>query len=290
LSGVVESDFGYHIIKLTAVKGGEKRSFETVRAELEAEVKTQLAQKRFSEAAVAFTNMVYEQPDSLKPAADKFKLELRTAQNVKRTIAPGATGALANPKFIEALFGNDAIRNKRNTEAVEIAPSAMASGRVVQYAAAHQLPLADVKAKVRDRLATIQAAALARKLGEERLAALRAAPDTALTEAVQVISRAQPREVQSAVLDAVLKAAAPTLPTFVGVDLGEQGYAVAKITKVLGRDPVAADAARAQTQYAQSWGDAESQAYYSALKTRFKVEIKANALAATEPAASAAQK
>jgi peptidyl-prolyl cis-trans isomerase D len=78
LSPVVESDFGYHIIKLVAVKGGEKRSFETVRAELEAEVKTQLAQKRFAEVAVEFTNMVYEQPDSLKPAADKFKLELRT--------------------------------------------------------------------------------------------------------------------------------------------------------------------------------------------------------------------
>ena len=287
VSGVVESDFGYHIIKLAAVKGGEKRGFDTLRAELEAEVKTQLAQKRFSEVAVAFTNMVYEQPDSLKPAADKFKLELRTAQNVKRNAVPGATGALANPKFLEALFGNDALRNKRNTEAVEIAPSTMVSGRVLQYEAARQLPLADVKARVRDRLATVQAAALARKLGEERLAALRAAPDTALADAAQIVSRGQPREIQSAVLDAVLKAPAATLPAFIGVDLGEQGYAVAKITKVLGRDPVAADAARAQTQYAQSWGDAESQAYYAALKARFKVEIKANALTA-DPAANAA--
>jgi peptidyl-prolyl cis-trans isomerase D len=288
LSAVVESDFGYHIIKLAAVKGGEKRSFESVRAEMEAEVKTQLAQKRFSEVAVEFTNMVYEQPDSLKPAADKFKLELRTAQNVKRSATPGATGALANPKFLEALFGTDALRNKRNTEAVEIAPSTMVSGRVLQYAAAHQLPLAEVKARVRDRLATVQAAALARKLGEERLAALRAAPDTALTEPVQLVSRAQPREVPSTVLDALLKAPAATLPALVGVDLGEQGYAVVKVNKVLGRDPVAADATQGQTQYAQAWGDAESQAYYGALKSRFKVEIKADALKITDAAASAA--
>ncbi|MEO8805405.1 MAG: SurA N-terminal domain-containing protein [Burkholderiaceae bacterium] len=288
LSGVIESDFGFHIIKLAAVKGGEKRAFDTVRAELEAEVKTQLAQKRFSEVAVEFTNMVYEQPDSLKPAADKFKLELRTAQNVKRVAAPGTTGALANAKFLEALFGADALRNKRNTEAVEIAPNTMVSGRVLQYTAAHQLPLAEVKTRVRDRLATVQAAALARKLGEERLAALRAAPDTALTEPVLLVSRAQPREVQSTVLDAVLKAPAATLPAFVGVDLGEQGYAVAKLSKVLGRDPVAADAARGQTQYAQAWGDAESQAYYAALKSRFKVEIKADALKTSESAASAA--
>ena len=288
LSAVVESDFGFHIIKLAAVKGGDKRSFESVRSELETEVKTQLAQKRFAEVAVEFTNMVYEQPDSLKPAADKFKLELRTAQNVKRVAVPGATGALANQKFLDALFGTDALRNKRNTEAVEIAPSTMVSGRVLQYAAAHQLPLAEVKTRVRDRLATLQAAALARKLGEERLAALRAAPDTPLTEAVLLVSRAQPREVQSTVLDAVLKAPAATLPALVGIDLGEQGYAVAKVSKVLGRDPVAADATRGQSQYAQAWGDAESQAYYGALKSRFKVEIKADALKVAEAAASAA--
>ena len=288
LSAVVESDFGFHIIKLAAVKGGDKRSFESVRSELETEVKTQLAQKRFAEVAVEFTNMVYEQPDSLKPAADKFKLELRTAQNLKRVAVPGATGALANQKFLDALFGTDALRNKRNTEAVEIAPSTMVSGRVLQYAAAHQLPLAEVKTRVRDRLATLQAAALARKLGEERLAALRAAPDTPLTEAVLLVSRAQPREVQSTVLDAVLKAPAATLPALVGIDLGEQGYAVAKVSKVLGRDPVAADATRGQSQYAQAWGDAESQAYYGALKSRFKVEIKADALKVAEAAASAA--
>ena len=288
VSGVVESDFGYHIIKLAAVKGGEKRSFESVRAELEGEVKTQLAQKRFSEVAVEFTNMVYEQPDSLKPAADKFKLELRTAQNVKRSAAPGTTGALANPKFLEALFGTDALRNKRNTEAVEIAPSTMVSGRVLQYAAAHQLPLAEVKVRVRERLATVQAAALARKLGEERLAALRVAPDTALTEPVLLVSRAQPREVPSTILDALLKAPAATLPSIFGVDLGEQGYAVVKVSKVLGRDPVAADATQGQAQYAQAWGDAESQAYYGALKSRFKVEMKADALKISEAAASAA--
>jgi len=286
IAPLVESDFGYHIVKLTAVRGGEKRSFESVRAEAEAEVQTQLAQKRFSEAAVEFTNMVYEQPDSLKPAAEKFKLDLRTAQNVLRQPAPGVNGPLANPKFLDALFGADAIRNKRNTEAVEIAPNTMVSGRIVKYEAAHQLPLADVKAKVRERLMTLQAAALARKAGEARLAELKAAPDTAMGAAPVTVSRAQPRELAGPVIDAVLKAPATKLPALVGVDLGDEGYAVAKITKVLGRDPAAADAARAQSQYAQAWGDAESQAYYAALKSRFKVEIKPGVLAAV--AASAA--
>jgi peptidyl-prolyl cis-trans isomerase D len=287
ISGIVESEFGYHIVKLTDMRGGEKRSFEAAKAEIEAEVKSQLAQKRYAEAAVEFTNMVYEQPDSLKPVIDKFKLELRSAADVKRSPAPGATGVLANAKFLEALFSTDAIRNKRNTEAIEIAPNTMASGRVVKYEAAHQLPLADVKAKVRDRLVTLQAAALAQQNGAARLAELRAAPATApMNEAAITVSRAQPHDLPPAVLEAVLKAPAGTLPTYVGVNLGDDGYAVAKIVKVLGRDPVAADANRAQSQYAQAWGDAESQAYYAALKAAMKVEIRPSALPVAEAAAS----
>ena len=278
ISNLVESEFGYHIVKLAAVRGGTTRPFDSVKAEIESEVKTQLAQKRFSEAAVEFTNTVYEQPDSLKSVVDKLKLELRSAQNLRRTPAPGASAALANPKFLDALFGADAIRNKRNTEAIEVAASTLVSGRVVKYEAAHQLPLADVKAQVRERLVVAQAAALARQLGQARLAELRAAPATAMTQAPLTLSRAQPRELPGALVDAVLKAPVATLPTFIGVDLGDQGYAVAKIAKVLGRDPVTADAARAQAQYAQAWGEAESQAYYAALKARYKVEIKPGAL------------
>ena len=289
ISGVVESEFGYHIVKLTAVRGGDKRSFESVRAEIETEVKTQLARKRFSELAGEFGNMVYEQPDSLKPVVDKFKLELRTAQNVTRTPAPGATGALANAKFLDALFGVDATKNKRNTEAVEIAPSTMVSGRVVKYEAAHQLPLADVKARVRERLVAVQAAALVRKQGEARLAELRAAPATAMTEPPLTVSRAQPRDLPAPLLEALLKAPTATLPTYVGVDLVEQGYALAKVGKVLGRDPVAGDAARAQSEYGQAWADAEAQAYYTALKTRFKVEIKPGAVPAADAASSASK-
>lgn len=287
ISDLVQSDFGFHIIEVTDVRGGEKRSFESVRAEIEDAVKTQIAQKRFTELAGDFTNVVYEQPDSLKPAAEKFNLEVQTAANVTRTPAPGATGALADPKFLEALFGTDAVRNKRNTEAISIGPSTLASGRVVKHTPAHRLPLAEVKARVSERLATLQAAALARKAGEARLAALRAKPDTALTEPVQVVSRADAHGLPRAVLDAVLEAPTATLPALVGVDLGDAGYAVAKVTKVLGRDPAVGDAASAQTQYAQAWSGAEMQAYYDALKKRFEVEIKPTAIAAADPAESA---
>ena len=287
-SGIVETDFGYHIIKLTAVRGGSVKPYDAVRGEIEAEAKKQQAQKRFAEAAEQFSNTAYEQSDSLKPVADKLGLELRTTRG-QRQPAAGASGPLASTKLLTAIFGNDALRDKRNTEAIEVGPSQMVSGRVVKYEAAHQLPLAEVKAKVRDQLIATQSAALARKAGTDRLAALRAAPATALSGATKTVSRAQAQDLPRELLEAVLKAPTASLPAVVGVDLGSEGYAVAKILKVGGRDPVAADASRAQAQYAQSWADAEAQAYYAALRQRFNVQITAPAAVPADVPASAAR-
>ncbi|HJV60472.1 MAG TPA: SurA N-terminal domain-containing protein [Albitalea sp.] len=286
VSGLVESDFGYHIIMVTGARGGETKTFEEVRPQIEDEVRKQLAQKKFAEVAVDFTNMVYEQSDSLKPAADKFKLELHTAQGVKRTPQPGATGQLASPKFLDALFAGDTVRNKRNTDAVETAPNQLVSGRVLQYSPAHTLPFAEVKDKVRETLVAHQAAALARKEGEARLAEVKKAPQTALAGEPITVSRAQARNLPQPAVDAVLRASTASLPTAVGVDLGDAGYIVARITKVVGRDPVAADTARGQAQVAQALGDAEAQAYYAALKARMKVDIKEKALAPLEGASA----
>jgi peptidyl-prolyl cis-trans isomerase D len=287
ISGVVESDFGYHIIQVTDMRGGEKKSFEQVRAEIEDEAKKQQAQTRFAAAAVEFTNMVYEQADSLKPAADKFKLEVRTAKDVKRTPAAGASGALANAKFLEALFASDAVKNKRNVEAIEVGPNQLASGRIVQHEPARQRPFAEVKATVRDKVAAKQAAALARKEGEARLAELQKAPDTALPGSPVTVSRSMARDVPREVLDAALRAPGDKLPAFIGVEQGTQGYAVVKIAKILPRDPATGDPVRLQAQYGQAWGDAEAQAYYAALKTRLRAEtLPAAALAASTPAAN----
>jgi peptidyl-prolyl cis-trans isomerase D len=286
ISGVVESDFGYHIIKLDAVRGGEKKSFEVVRPELESEVRNELAQKRFSDAAIEFGDTVYEQADSLKPAADKWKLEVKRAEHLTREPAPGTAGVLDNAKFLEAIFASDATRDKRNTKAIDVGANQLAAGRVLQYSPAHQLPLAGVKDKVRQQLAATQAAALAKKLGAERLAAARAAPTAALSENTLIVSRLQPRDLPRTLLDAVLKAPVSSLPAFIGVDLGNSGYAVAKITKLWGRDPAVADATKARDQYAQVWGDAEAQAYYAALKARFKVSVNENVAAPSADAAA----
>ncbi|MCV2348636.1 SurA N-terminal domain-containing protein [Paucibacter sp. Y2R2-4] len=280
ISNVVESEYGYHLIQLTGVRGGDKKSFEAVRPEIEAEVRKQLAQRRYSEVAEQFSNLVYEQSDSLQPAADKLKLTVQTA-TVQRTPQAGVTGPLASVKLLDSVFGNESLRNKRNTEALETAPSQMTAARVVEHKPSHLQPLAEVHDKVRAQLLRQLATAEAVKAGQARLAALQKGGDDAGLSAPTVVSRALARELPRKVLDAILVADASKLPSVIGLDAGDGVYVVARLSKVLPRDPAVVDAKRAAEQYAQAWNGAEAEAFIGALKARFKVSVKAPASAAS---------
>jgi peptidyl-prolyl cis-trans isomerase D len=283
ISGIVESEFGFHVIKLTDVKAPKQKTFEEMRPELEAELKKQQAQKKFAELADTFSNGVYEQADSLKPVADRLKLEIKTASNVQRAAAPGNKGPLGNPKFLAALFAPDSLEKKRNTEAVEIAPNTMVSGRIVKYTPARTLPLAEVKERVRERVVAARAAELAKTEGKQKLAAWKAAPATAALPAEMTVSRQEGQKQLSSIVEAALRADPAALPAFVGVDLGDQGYAVVKVGKVVPRDPPAPEMARQELdQYTKWWSAAENLAYYKLLKERFKVKVELPKPAAPE--------
>ena len=274
ISDVIASDFGYHIINLTDIKVPKQRSFEEMKPTLEADLKKQQAQKKFSETAEAFSNGVYEQSDSLKPVAERLKLEIKTTGNVLRQPIAGATGPLANTKFLNALFSPDSIEKKRNTEAVEVGSNQLVSGRIVQYTPARTLPLPEVKDSVRQRWLAQHGAEEARKDGTAKLAAWKAAPATAVLAAPLLVSREQSQQLPAPLVDVALRADTSALPSFAGVDLGAQGHAIVKVNKVVPRDPPAEAAAKQErSQYGQQWTSAETLAYYNGLKDRFKAEI-----------------
>ena len=275
ISELVETDFGYHIIKLTDIKAPKQKSFEELRAGLESELKTQQAQKKYAESAEAFTNGVYEQSDTLKPVAERLKLEVKTATGVTRAPAPGTRGTLANAKFLAAVFAADSVEKKRNTEAVEIAPNQMAAARITEYTPARTQPFDDVKANVRERVIASRAAELAKTEGMKKLAEWKTNAQSANLKPAQTVSRDQPQNYPAPLLDAILRADATALPQWVGVELGEQGYVIAKVMKVVNRDaPSEAVQKQDRAQYAQWWTSAEGLAYYQLLQKRFKVQIK----------------
>ena len=274
ISGVVESDYGYHIIRLTDIKTPRQRSFEEVRAQIETDLKKQQAQHKYAEAAEVFTNTVYEQSDSLKPAAERLKLEVHTAQGLTRQPTAGIPGVLANPKFLAAIFSADSLDKKRNTEAVEVASNQLVSGRIVQYTPARVLPIAEVKAQVRERLQAARGADLARKEGMSQLVAWKAKPESATLPTAINISRDQQQNQPMALIESALRVDTASLPAFSGVDLGPQGYAVVKVNKSLPRTGVTDESTKQdRAQYAQAWSGAEIAAYYDLLKERFKVKM-----------------
>ncbi|MGK6307652.1 peptidylprolyl isomerase [Variovorax sp. DT-64] len=274
ISDLVETEFGYHIIQLNDIKPGAVPPFEQVRAKIEDEVRSQQATQEFAKAAETFTDAVYQQPDSLKPAAEKLKLAIRTADKVTRTPAPGATGPLASRNFLNALFAADSLERKHNTEAIEIGPNQLASGRVTQYTPARAQPFEEVKDKVRAQLVAERAGALAKTEGEAKLAAWQSNAAGANFGAALTVSRLETQSQPMPIIEAALRADPVKLPALVGVDLGTQGYAVVRVNKTVPRTPPAAEMAQQETQQvALATSAAEAAAYYELLKNRFKAEI-----------------
>jgi peptidyl-prolyl cis-trans isomerase D len=275
LSGVVQSDFGYHVIRLTAVQAGKAGSLEDARKDLTAEIAKQKGQKKFAEIAESFNNLVYEQSDSLKPAAERYKLKIATTGWFARQGAAEA-GPLAHPKLLAALFSQDSTRQHRNTDAVEVAPGVLVAARVAEHQPESQRPYEEVKADVTRKLAHREAAALAKKAGEEKLAALARGGDAGLAwAAAKTVSRQDAQGLPQAALRKVMTADASKLPAYAGAERGDQGYALYRIAKVIAAEPQAGpQAAESQARYDRQAGSEQLDAYVASLRARAKVEVR----------------
>jgi len=275
MSGLVRSEFGYHIIKVTKVTPAVQKTLEEAKPEIAAELKKTKMSSKYSELAETFSNTVYEQADSLKPVADKLGLTIETADGLTRTPNPAlGSSPVNNEKFLKAIFSNDALTNKRNTEAVEVAPSTLVAGRVVSFKPASKRPFEEVKGLIVQRVTQEEATRLARQAGEAKLAAARASGDAAGFGDVKVVSRTRQPTINETAALAVLKADTSKLPAYVGVELPGQGYGVYRIVKV--SQPAQPDTARRQQEAAQiasAVGGGETYGFVEALKHKAKAKI-----------------
>ena len=288
VSDVVESEFGFHIIKLTGIRkkdGKEERRsshilitapadakpLAAMREEIEAELKKSRAAKRFAEAAEAFSNMVYEQPDSLQPVAERFDLKLQTTGWITQS-QHQELGALDNPKLIAALFSPDSLQHKRNTDAVEVAPATLVSARVVEHQPARSRSLDEVRAEIAELLRQRKAAALARKDGEAKLEKLRAGADLGLKwSAPKTVSRRDAQGLPMQVLRPVVAADVGKLPAYTGVPV-DDGYSLLRISKVIEADPKK-QGEEAARRVASLVGSSQYQAYVASLRQEADIEI-----------------
>lgn len=276
ISDLVESDFGFHIIKVTGIKPGKMKTFEQVRPEIEQQLKKQQAGRHFAEAAETFSNLVYEQADSLQPAADKFKLAIQKAQGVTRQAA--GVPALNNPRLLAALFSEDSIKNRRNTEAVETSPGTLVSARVLNHKPASLRPFEEVRDGIARELAQQEALSLARKQGAALLEDLRKGDSSkARFGATKLASRDDPKGLPPAAMAQVFGVDTSKLPAYAGVESGD-GYTIYRVSRVVEVQPDEARRRSVQSELGRVSGALEFRSFLDALRADAKVEINREAL------------
>lgn len=271
ISGVVESEYGLHIIQLTEVRGGSVKPFEAVRAEIETDARKQLAQRQYAEAAERFTNAVYEQSDSLQPAADELKLQVLSRAGILREPGAADQGVLSNPRLLEALFNADNRSKGRNTEAIEVGPNQLVSARIVKHMPAALRSFDEAQPELRARWVAQAALKAARDDAAQKMSAWQKSPEQAAMPAAVQMSRKTIFNQPPAVLDAALRLPENTLPAWTVVELGKEGVALLKVNKVLPLDISPQELRETQGQFGAYWGRAEADAYYQALKRKYKV-------------------
>lgn len=272
--GPVESDFGWHIIHVTDVHPATVRPLAQVRAEIESEYKKQAALREFSEKAEDFTNIVYEQSDSLEPVADKFGLKIRTAANITRSgTTDPALQKIFTPHLIDNLFGEECLLEKRNSTAVEAGANTLVSARVIKHVPKQVRPFDEVKNDIRTGMKLRRAAELARKAGEAELATLNDKSNMKAFSPAVWVSRQNTLGHPTALVDAVEAVPADKLPTFVGTSVEGGAYMIAYVqaTKTPPATDAVMDSLAAQLQVV--YGEADRRGYLSALRRELGEEI-----------------
>ena len=275
--GPVKSDFGYHVIRVTDIKPEKVRSLAEATPAIEVNLRKSRAQVGFADSVEQLNNIVYEQSSSLKPAADKLGLTVQSSPWFSRGAVP--IPALSNPKLQAEIFSDSAIKQKRNTTAIEVAPNTFVAARVIEHKPAQLRPIDAVKADVERRLARDEAMRLAREEGEAKLKDLQAGKDAGVKwPAALPVNRARPGGLFPQVLDKVFRADAKKLPGYVGVET-PAGYAIVQVSKVVDLEKV--DDAQRQAlagRLRQAVADEELESTLASLRDRVGVTVKKGAL------------
>lgn len=277
ISDIVETDFGFHVIKLTAVKEEKQATLNEAREQIEKKLKLEMVVNVFGEIAEDFRNTVYEQGDSLQAAVEKFELSTETSDWITRNAAEPAI--LANDVLLLAIFSEDAIKNKRNTEAIEVSPDTFVSARIVEHKPATTQSLSVVRDQIAEKLKQRMAEAKAIEEGQAKLARLQAGErdDGIVWGDAKQISYMKSQGLDHETLRAVFAAETESLPVYTGAINSKGGFDLIQISKVI--EPEAIESAQMESftkQLQQMIAQEEMTAYLAAVRHRYDVRVKQN--------------
>lgn len=266
----VKTQFGYHIIKIVDVKPAQAKPLKEVRGKIEALYQQQAAIRAFAEDAENFSNMVYEQSESLQPVAERFGLKIQTVKNVTRDFED----QLINPNVIEALYGFDVLEDKRNSNAIEVASNTLLSARVTAHHKQTVKTFDEVKGDIVATLKNQKATEAARAQGSADIAKLLDKKSASGKFGDKtVISRERPGAYAYEVVTAALRPDANKLPTYTGVQTQDGSYFVIEVQSSKKIEASPEQLAMRKAELAQLYSNPEQAAFISGLETKFGTQI-----------------
>jgi peptidyl-prolyl cis-trans isomerase D len=172
VSEPVKTEFGYHLIKLTAIQQDESKPFAEVQAEVEKQYRREQAESQFYDKAEQLANLTYENPDNLEPAAEALELDIQSTPSFTRTGTE--TGISSEDKVISAAFSEDVKDEGLNSAVIELSDTDVVVIRKNKYIPETVLPYESVEPAIKQQLLFDAASKQAKDKGEQLLADLQA--------------------------------------------------------------------------------------------------------------------
>ena len=277
ISGVVQTRFGYHIIRLDDIKPANVPSLQKIRQQVESDFVQERLKQHFASDARLLGEELEKDRTTLKKVAEKMGLPLQTAKGLTAAAQqlPPEQAILTHANVKRALFAAQTLSSKQASDPITVSPNDLVVLRVTEHVPAHTTPYETIKAQVSADYVQSKAAELAQEAGKAQLQQWLQNPASASFAAPVLVSRVKPGAYSQAVVDAAMRADVSKLPALEGADLGPQGYAIVRVLKEAAEAEDVAAALRAQYAPAvqQSIAQAQVQAYLSSIKPLLNVKI-----------------
>ncbi|GLX77404.1 peptidylprolyl isomerase [Thalassotalea insulae] len=280
VTDIVESESGFHLIKLTEFKAEQVKTLADVKEEIAIAVSTQKAQDKFFELQQQAAQLSFEFPDSLEDAANAVGVEVKTSAWLSRF---GNAAPFDNAKVIDAAFSDLVLNERLNSDIIEVSDSLVLVVRLNEYQAANTKPLEQVSEQIKTILVQQKSAEKAQLLADELLATHKAGDDIS----AQLTANNASFEEKAAVarygsdLDASIVREAFKLPHPVAdavvattVKLNNGDIALIEVTAVSQGDEQAP--ASFEQQYSQQLAQAAYQSYVEALREQAEISKREN--------------
>jgi peptidyl-prolyl cis-trans isomerase D len=281
ISAPVKTEFGYHIIKLTALEKESIKPYAEVKAEVETAEKNRLARTQFSETAETFRTLVFEEPDSLEAAAGALGLKVQVSDWV--TQSQGADD-FSNPRVRAAAFDSAVLDDDLNSEVIDISDEVLIAVHKNQFEAQHVKAFAEVEAGIEALIQQRKVAEKAKLSGEALIADLQ---QGTMQDEINFDSLPELRSevtdlVQRQVAEQVFKQQWSSGETLIeGFSLSNGDYAVYRLKGVTPGDPAMATAeqrSQLETQLANRDANNAYRLFSESLRNSADVEIFTSAL------------